>query len=68
MDRIENRGSRQRDNPFNLEGVLRAYPVDRIEDLDALEIDEPAPSEARPPAPVRTPDRRLRTSPGAGAR
>jgi hypothetical protein len=65
MDRIENRGSRQRDNPFNLEGVLRAYPVDRIEDLDAIEIDAPlAPEDAGPPGPARTPDRRLRVRPG----
>lgn len=73
LDRLENRGDRQGRAPFDLDRLLGAYPVDRIEDLDALELgdgpDQP-PAAGTPGGPgggapgVRTPDRRLRVAPG----
>lgn len=66
LSRLENRGTRQLTAPFNIEGVLRAYPVDRREDLDAIDVGEgaqpdqqPSPAEGSP----RIPDRRLRMAP-----
>jgi hypothetical protein len=59
MSRLENRGTRQRETPFDDAAVLRAYPVDRVEDLDALALEEPRPEPAATGG-ARTPDRRLR--------
>ena len=55
--------------PFDLERLLRAYPVDRVEDVDLWEFEEVEDGAAgggeATPGGVRVPDRRLRVTPGA---
>ena len=71
LDRIENRQERQSAAPFDLERLLRAYPVDRVEDVDLWEFEDVealggTPGGGGAPAGgVRVPDRRLRVTPGA---
>ncbi|MCB9840080.1 MAG: hypothetical protein H6809_00325 [Phycisphaeraceae bacterium] len=69
LDRIENRQERQSAVPFDLERLLRAYPVDRVEDVDLWEFEEVEDGAAgggeATPGGVRVPDRRLRVTPGA---
>jgi len=71
LDRLENREIRNA--PFDLDGLLRAYPVERIEDLDEWEpprregdqgAGEPDGGGVLPER--RVPDRRLRASPRGG--
>lgn len=74
LSRVENRRERQSEAPFDLERVLRSYPIDRLEIIDDWDPPEPHDDGARQgaasePGPIetlgerRTPDRRLRTNP-----
>lgn len=70
LDRIENRRERQSAAPFDRARVFQAYPVDRVEDLDLWEPEQPeGRSEVQVPevgGERRVPDRRLRVTPRGG--
>lgn len=58
LDRLENREIRNA--PFDLDGLLRAYPVQRVENLDEWEPAEREEEDETEALERRVPDRRMR--------